>query len=291
MIHDFDRARTNPRRRNLAPLPRSSFSARARRVRRSTRATLAICTAAALFAGPLRADAGELTAPPPTLPESEAPAAGPGTSAPVMAPAPAPTMAPAPAPAAGTPAAGTPRVDNQLSLQGRALWDGLQDQRVSLKLINGAELEGTIVAHSSRDLALARSSDGSVVSVPKAEVATVRTRAGASTTSSVALGNRPIDSGRSLHSAGVALLSFGVPFGVAGTVWLGLCASCLYIHLPLLLPGIGMIVGGSIALKRAKKRNEAFRQAWGIPLAGRVRMMPSLALSRGGGEVGFALRF
>jgi hypothetical protein len=232
----------------------------------------------AMFAGPLRADAGELTAPPPTLPEPSEPAsvAEPAhTSAPAM---PAGTVAPA------------PRVDDQLSLKGRVLWDGLQDQRVSLKLNNGADLEGTIVGQSSSDLALARASDGTIVSVPKAEVAGVRTRAAAST-SNLAIGQRPIDSGRSLHSAGVALLSFGVPFGLAGTVWLGLCPDCLYIHLPLLLPGIGLIVGGSIALKRAKQRNEAFRQAWGIPLAGRMQLMPNLAFTRGGGEVGFALRF
>lgn len=189
-----------------------------------------------------------------------------------------------------------PRVDDQLSLRGRALWDGLQDQRVSLTLTNGASVVGTVVAQSNSDLALARASDGAVVSVPKAEVAGVRTRGQAISDrgpvgSSTPVGSRPINSGRSLYGSGVALLSFGVPFSLAGTVMLGICPGCLYIHLPLLLPGIGLIVGGSIALKRAKKRNRAFRQAWGIPLAGRMQLTPSLAFTRGGGEVGFALRF
>jgi hypothetical protein len=190
-------------------------------------------------------------------------------------------------------AAPAPHVDDQLSLRGRALWDGLQDQRVSLTLINGATIGGTIVAQSSTDLALARASDGSVVSVPKAEVAGVRTRPRVNGDSSGGLpvGQRPIDDGRKAYAGGVTLLTFGVPFSLAGTVMLGICSECLYIHLPLLLPGIAMVAGGSVLLRRAKKRNQAFRNGWGIPLAGRMQLTPSLAFTRAGGEVGFALRF
>ncbi|KIG17065.1 hypothetical protein DB30_03662 [Enhygromyxa salina] len=186
-----------------------------------------------------------------------------------------------------------PRVDDQLSLTGRALWDGLRDRRVILQLVNGAELGGTVVAHSGSDIALARASDGTVVSVPKAEVKGVRARPLTTRDSGggLPLGNRPTDSGHALYGGGVALLSFGVPFSVAGTAMLGVCPSCLYIHLPLLLPGIALVTGGAIALKRAKQRNSAFRKAWGIPLAGRMQLTPSLAFTRAGGEVGFALRF
>ena len=293
MIHDPDHAQINPRCQKSGLGPYMDFTVRHARVRRFTRTTLIICAISGFFVAPLRAEAGQLSAPPPTLPEQERPAGAADGSQDVQGEQVSQT--PAPVMPAGS-AALAPRVvgGDQLSLQGRALWDGLQDQRVSLTLNNGAELEGTIVAQSSSDLALARASDGSVVSVPKAEVKGVRAgtrpRASAST-SNVPLGDRPINSGRGLAVGGITLLSFGVPFGLAGTVMLGICPGCLYIHLPLLLPGIGMIVGGSVALARAKKRKIKFREAWGIPLAGRMQLTPSLAFKRGGGEVGFALRF
>ena len=72
--------------------------------------------------------------------------------------------------------------------------------------------------------------------------------------SSLPPSQRPRDSGRKLFGGAVAMLTIGVPFGLAGTVMLGLCPSCAYIHLPLLLPGIGLITGGAIALKRSKQR-------------------------------------
>jgi hypothetical protein len=239
----------------------------------------------ALFAGPVRANAGELSAPPPTLSDQVAPVAPVDqVDQPDQV-----EQTPAPVMPAG-PAAPAPRVDDQLSLTGRALWDGLLDQRVSLTLINGATVGGTLVAQSHSDLALARGSDGSVVSVPKAEITGVRTR-GQTSTNNTPVGNRPIDSGRSLHGGAVAMLAIGVPFGLSGTVMLGIAPGALYIHLPLLLPGIGLIVGGSIAMKRSKQRDREFRKAWGIPLAGRMQLTPSLAFTRGGGEVGFAMRF
>ncbi|PRP94783.1 hypothetical protein [Enhygromyxa salina] len=270
MIQDPNRSPAPTRRPHFALYPSSELRGRARQV------AVVGCAMAALFAGPLRAEAGQPDAPQPTPP--------------VASPTSAPGVAVGTEPGAAVPA---PRVDDQLSLTGRALWDGLQDQRVILQLVNGAQLAGTIVAHSGADLAIARASDGAVVSVPKAEVAGVRARPRVTSDSrgDLPVGNRPLDSGRKLHGGGVALLSVGVPFSLAGTVMLGLCLSCLHIHLPLLLPGIALVTGGSIALKRSKQRNQAFRQAWGIPLARRMELTPILAFARGGGEVGFALRF
>jgi hypothetical protein len=235
--------------------------------------------------------------------EGDAPAANPAKVEAEPAPAPAPDVSPEPsakseaptsAPVmAGGSAAPPPRVDDRLSLTGSALWEGMKDRSVRLSLKNGAELEGRVVAQAGSDIALARASDGMVVSVPKAEIAGVRVarQPSAGSAGELPLNQRPRDSGRSLHTGGAFMLGFGVPLGLSGTVMLGICPGCVYIHLPLLLPGIGLIIGGSIAMKKAKERRAKFNRAWGIPLAGRMRMTPTLALTRGGGELGFSLRF
>jgi hypothetical protein len=193
----------------------------------------------------------------------------------------------APAVATATPPA--PRVEGTLTLTGTVLWDGLRDRVVRLQLGKRGELVGTVVAQDATSLAIARTPDGTVVSVPKSEIVGVQMQAAAGSGKPVT--QRRLDSGRRQFAGAVALLSVGVPFGLSGTVMLGFCPGCLYIHLPLLLPGIGMIIGGSIAMKRAKQKNAAFRAEWGIPLAKRMQLAPTLSLGRGGGELGFAMRF
>jgi hypothetical protein len=196
-----------------------------------------------------------------------------------------PTAAPAVA-SASVPA---PRVEGSLSLTGTAIWDGLRDRMVILQFGSGVELTGTIVAQDAASLAVARAPDGAVVSVPKSDIVGVQMQAAAK--SSKPTTQRRLDSGRQQYAGGAVLLGFGVPFGLSGTVMLGVCLPCLHIHLPLLLPGIGMIVGGSIAMRRAKQKQAAFRGDWGIPLARRMQLAPTLALGRGGGELGFTLQF
>jgi hypothetical protein len=214
-------------------------------------------------------------------------AVSPGLAHAGQEPSPAdPTAAPAVASAAPPP---PPRVEGSLNLTGTVVWDGLRDRGVRLQFASGAELTGTIVAQDAANLAVARAPDGAVVSVPKSDIVGVQMQASAK--SSKPTGQRRLDSGRKQYAGGVVLLGFGVPFGFSGTVMLGLCLPCLSIHLPLLLPGIGMIVGGSIAIRRAKQKNAAFRKDWGIPLASRMQLAPTLSLGRGGGEIGFNLRF
>ena len=246
------------------------------------------CALAVLCLSPTTARAAQTPA---TPGEDVQPAANPATAtAPNNAAAPTAAPAIADSPTRVPP----PQLDTTLSLRGAAIWDGLEGQRVVLGLADASSLRGTVVTHGATEVALSRDSDGLVVSVPKAEVLTVNLRARAASSGRPgvgATGTRPRDSGRKLHSGGVVLLSIGSPFALAGIVMLGLCPSCLYIHLPLLLPGTAMIIGGAVALKRAKKRNIAFRKAWGIPLAGRMQLTPTLGVGRSGGEVGFTLRF
>lgn len=194
---------------------------------------------------------------------------------------------------ASQPEAPAPHVDESLSLTGTVVWEGLHTRRVVLSLANGAELRGTVVAQDAETLAVARASDGSVVSVPKREITGVRvanvTELGRGLTTSPAK-KQLRDHGRKDYTAGAVLLGIGVPIGVSGTAMLGVCFSCLYIHLPLLLPGIGLMIAGSRLMKRGASKNKAFRGDWGIPMA-RMQLAPSLSLGRGGGELGFTIRF
>lgn len=203
--------------------------------------------------------------------------------------------APTSAPAMAGSAPPAPRMEGTLTLTGTILWDGLRDRVVRLQLGNNrGELIGTIVAQDAANLAFARAPDGAIVSVPKSEIVGVKMQSpvGSSVSGSgKPIAQRRLDSGRRQFAGAVAMLSLGVPIGFSGTVLLGICASCLYIHLPLLVPGIALIAAGSVSMRRAKQKDAAFRADWGIPVASRMRLAPTLALGRGGGELGFNLRF
>ena len=250
------------------------------------------CAITALCLTPARASAGQLGAAPPTLPDESTPTPTPDVQA---------DPTPAPSDSGGQnapPPTGPTRADDRLSLEGRALWAGVQGKRVILDLKNGNELRGTVVAQDANNLAFARLSDGMIVSVPKSEIAGLRVRPEVAqgvggSTSSVPYAERPRkNTGRGAIAGGVAMLALGVPLGVSGTAMLGVCAGfCPYIYLPLLLPGIGLIAGGSVALKRGHARDKQFRKAWGIPRLSGVQVTPTLAVSRGGGELGFTLQF
>ena len=78
---------------------------------------------------------------------------------------------------------------------------------------------------------------------------------------------------------------------LAGTVMLGIYVSYLFISLPLLLPGLAMIGGGASMMASASKKRTKYRQAWGIPQTAKLKMLPTVAGSRNGGQVGLILRF
>ncbi|HLT39520.1 MAG TPA: hypothetical protein VK034_24720, partial [Enhygromyxa sp.] len=163
-------------------------------------------------------------APPPKLPEE--PATTP-TAAPTVTPE-SPTEAPATEPpqpqtTAAPPVTTTvpaPRVvGGDLTLTGTNVWAGLLGQRVKLLMKNEQNLDGTLVAQSTTDLAIARSSDGTVVSVPKAEIAGIRLggAAGAPGHSDVPVSERPTNDGHGLYGGGAAMIGIGSTAALAGT--------------------------------------------------------------------------
>ncbi|MFV8752755.1 hypothetical protein ACNOYE_19575 [Nannocystaceae bacterium ST9] len=230
-----------------------------------------------------------VTAAPPKLPEDGP--AKPVDPAPTTTVAPVVTEAPGvaepPPPVVMPPA---PSRDDSLSLTGRNLWDGLEDKQLTLVMKDGGELAGTLVAHSGKDLAFARASDGTVVAVPKADIAGIRVRATAADRSPGHRVGGVTETGHRLAAGGGAMLGLGSAAALAGTVTLGIYVSALYISLPLLLPGLAMIGGGIGMLASANKKKAAYERAWGIT-SGRHRVMPTFAANRQGGQVGLVLRF
>lgn len=209
---------------------------------------------------------------PPELDPSPTPTEAPRISEPPPAPTLAPTVVAPSCPA-----------DDSLSLTGSNLWEGLRDKPIVLTLKNGNDLTGSVVEQSSEQLAFARASDGAVVAVPKGDVAGIRLRA----TPVAPRGS--LEGGRGHKTGGILLMTFGSMLGVSGIVMLGLCPECLYIHLPLLLPGGGMIGGGVALWKAGKRKQAAYERSWGM--TARVRIAPSFAIHREGGHAGVVLRF
>jgi hypothetical protein len=189
-----------------------------------------------------------------------------------------------------------PRIEDSLTLTSTNLWDGLHNSKVTLMLRNGEQLSGKIVTQNDAELAIARSADGSVVVVPKREIEGVRLIA--TSTGGVdpranlpPVAKRPTDDGRKLYGAGVALLTFGVPISVGGLVNLGVLTFYPQLWAPVLASGMGLLIGGSIALARSKVRLHAHRKAWGMPKPNKLALAPTLNLRREGGQVGLVLRF
>nr|AYM52717.1 hypothetical protein [Pseudenhygromyxa salsuginis] len=214
----------------------------------------------------------------------------PTTTAPPMANPPPTTTPPPPAVVV------VPAGDESLSLVGKTLWDGLMDGTVSLTMKGGQTFDGTVVAQSTSDLAVARVSDGTVVSVPKAEIAGVRVRAqqgadGPELAGVGPVGTRPTKDGRGLVGAGISMLVVGSAFTLAGTVMLAIYPSGLFINLPLLIPGLGMVAGGAGMMVSGRKRRAAYREAWGLPELSKLQIMPTLGVGRSGGQAGLVMRF
>lgn len=239
-------------------------------------------------------DAQQLMAAPPKLPKDAAPA-------PVVEPATteAPPVAPPPVVTAPVVPPPAPRIGgDSLSLTGATLWQGLLGRQVALVMKDGVTVGGTVVAQSSGDLAIARAADGTVVSVPKAQITGVRVRvddgsmmSSPSSNSGIPVGDRPLQDGRGLHGGGIVMLTLGSIMALSGTVMMAISISYVAISLPLLLIGLGAAGGGAGMLAAGGKKRKAFNEAWGIPVRAGVKLTPTLTAGRNGGQAGLVLRF
>ena len=280
----------------------------------SGRRAAAALTAATLLLAPTLAHAGEPDeaavlrmargSQPPALPSESRPAvpeAPPAEVAvqpsPQMSPQastqapPQPSSAATGAPQPEEPAAGA-SLPQTLGYSGSALWTGLVGKPVELTVSGGQALAGVLVAQGRDEIALARDSDGQIVSVPKAEVIGVRLKLSSPVADRITgpPGSGELKDGRGLHIGGGVLLTVGSAAALAGTVMLAIYPSGLFINLPLLVPGLAMVGGGVAMLLAGNKQRDRFRASWGIP-SSRLRISPSLAMGRSGGQAGLVLRF
>lgn len=234
------------------------------------------------FAPPSEAES-PMGSPTPSDAASAKPSAAPAK--PTSAPAMSATSATVPAPC----------LDDSLSLNGRNLWTGLEHATIKLELHNGKTIEGTLVGQDHEKLAIARLADGSLVAVPKRDIEGVQLLATPDDDHErrtlPPLRSRPTDDGRKMYGAGVGMLTIGIPLGVSGTALMGIFLGGPYIYLPVLVPGLGFIIGGSIAIKRSYQRQAAYRKAWGLPATAKLRLAPTLSANRQGGQLGVAMRF
>jgi hypothetical protein len=222
---------------------------------------------------------------PPPASEPAPAAEGPQPSPPATTTTTAPALTPIATP--------KPRAEESLTLTGTTVWAGLLGKSVQLSMKSGAALDGTVVAQSGSHLALARSNDGTIVSVPKTDVAGVRLVLGVAaheSSGAAAIGERPTNDGRGLQAGGIVMITLGSIFALSGTVMLAISPWYLFISLPLLLPGLAVIGGGASLLVSAGKKRKAFRNAWGIPSA-KLQVAPTMGLARNGGQAGLVLRF
>ena len=119
-----------------------------------------------------------------------------------------------------------------------AAWEGVDGFDVELRLKGGVKLTGRVGAVQADTFTLIQAHSGSVLVLPKSGVVSLNVRT-----------PKPIPSrtGNGLIAGGVVLTTIAAPVFITGAVFLGVCPSCTYLHLPMLLVGAGAL-GGAIPM-------------------------------------------
>lgn len=146
-----------------------------------------------------------------------------------------------------------------------AAWEGVDGFDVELELKGGGRMSGRVGAVQRDTFTLIQAKTGAVLVLPKSGVVSLRVRVA---------GPVPAKSGTGSIVGGGILTAVGAPVFVSGVVFLGLCPSCGYIHLPLLIIG-GAALGGGIPLlvrgtRARRKYQEAVQQRGLAPVVART---------------------
>jgi hypothetical protein len=159
-----------------------------------------------------------------------------------------------------------------------AAWEGVVGYDVELTLVNKGTLRGRVTAVQPNTFTLIERDSGIVRVLQRHSVKQLR----------VDVGNKvPGQDGTGLLAGGGILTAVGVPTFIAGVVFVAVCPSCTYIHLPLLIIG-GAAIGGGIPMivKGARRRaeyNEAKMRRWAV--------RPSFSRTKYGWSGGLRMRF
>ncbi len=228
---------------SVSPPPRSAGPRRAVQL-------LAGCLALTL---PIPASADAPAPPPVQAPaSSKATATVPPPSAPVT-PAPATTE---PAEASPTPPAletppPAPSVQDSTATADAA-WDGVDGFVVVIVLKGGKSLRGRIGAVQKDTFTFIDSSDGQILVIPKSGVSSVRAYVPPPV---------PDQNGGGLIAGGSVLTALGGPVFLTGIVFVALCPSCVYLHVPMLVVGGGGLAAGIPMIAKGVQRRTAFQKA------------------------------
>ncbi|WP_211302546.1 hypothetical protein [Nannocystis exedens] len=259
---------------------------------------LAGCLALAL---PTAALAQAPAAPQPPV---QAPASRPTAREVAKKPEPAPVTAPAPAPAPADPLASSPAsppppatepesaapppspapppaygaaVDVNTAVTDAA-WEGVDGFDVVVELKGGKVLRGRVGAVQVETFTLIDSSSGQILVIPKSGVASLRAHVPPPL---------PASTGSGLIAGGSVLTALGGPLFITGVVFLGICPSCVELHLPMLVIGAGGLGGGIPMISRGLQRRNAFQKA-----LREHRLAPSVTRTPyGGWSGGLQIRF
>jgi hypothetical protein len=158
-----------------------------------------------------------------------------------------------------------------------AAWEGVDGYDVELELKGGAELRGRIGAVQRDTFTLIQASTGQVLVLPKSGVLSLRVYV-----------PPPIPSkrGTGLLVGGSILTSIGAPVFISGVVMLGIYPSGVFIHLPLLFIGGGMLAGGIPMLVSGSRRRQAYNEA-----LEKHQLAPVVIRTRHGWTGGLRFRF
>lgn len=196
-------------------------------------------------------------APPTDVPAAEEP----------VAPTSDPFTAPPPPPA--------PVLDEEAILD--AAWEGVDGFDVDLRLKGGEKMRGRVGAVQKDTFTLIQDETGAVLVLPKSGVRALRVRVPPAV---------PTRTGGGAIAAGVALTTIGAPVFITGVVFLAVCPSCAYLHLPMLFIGGGAMGGGIPLLVRGARRRDAWRNA--VTARG---LSASVGPTRNGWSGGMRFRF
>ncbi|MBC8070074.1 MAG: hypothetical protein IAG13_17175 [Deltaproteobacteria bacterium] len=133
-----------------------------------------------------------------------------------------------------------------------AAWEGVDGFDVVLELKGAGKLEGRIGAVQRDTFTLIQAGTGAVLVLAKSGVQSVRARMP---------GPLPSRTGGGLLAGGIVMTSVATPVFLTGLVFLGICPSCTYIHLPMLLVGGAVLGGGIPMIVVGAKRRRAYLDA------------------------------
>lgn len=159
-----------------------------------------------------------------------------------------------------------------------AAWEGVIGYDVALELKGGRELDGRVTAVQPDTFTLIHRETGVVRVLQKSAVAQLRVRVPK---------ELPTQDGVGMLVGGGLLTAIGTPVFLTGAVFLGICPSCVGLHVSLLVTGAGALGGGIPLIVGGSRRRRAYNEA----RATHLTLAPAASVGKTGWNGGIRLRF